>query len=53
VATNICVLANAVLIKTALPESAVIVRKDCVASCDMKLHTEALDIMAAIGIRIE
>ncbi|MDR3282814.1 MAG: cysteine hydrolase [Candidatus Methanoplasma sp.] len=52
VATNICVLANAVLIKAALPESRVTVREWCVAIYDQDLHAKALDIMAALGIRI-
>ena len=37
VATNICVIANAVIARTANPEARVVVRRDCVASYDREL----------------
>lgn len=52
VATNICVMANAVIIKTANPESEVIVDPRCVASYDPDLHKKALDVMRSLSIDI-
>ncbi|MCL2295527.1 MAG: cysteine hydrolase [Methanomassiliicoccaceae archaeon] len=52
VATNICVLANAVLLKTAYPETKVMVDPDCVASYDESLHRKALDVMRTLSIDI-
>lgn len=52
VVTNICVVANAVLAKTALPETPVMVDAACVASNDEKLNKAALDVMASLQIRI-
>lgn len=52
VATNICVIANAVLLKTAYPDSKIMVDPDCVASYDEHLHRKALDIMRSLSIDI-
>ena len=52
VATNICVIANAVLLKTAYPDSKVIVDAKCVASYDKGLHKKALDVMRTLSIDI-
>ena len=52
VATNICVLANAVLARTANPEADVVVRRDCVASYDRRLGEEALDVMASLQVEV-
>jgi nicotinamidase-related amidase len=52
VATNVCVLANAVLIKTAHPESKVYVDPEAVAGYDKELHEKALDVLASLGIDV-
>ncbi|MCL2317540.1 MAG: cysteine hydrolase [Methanomassiliicoccaceae archaeon] len=52
VATNICVMANAVIIKTAYPEAKVFVDPDCVASYDPELHKKALEVMRSLSIDI-
>ena len=52
VVTNICVIANAVLIKTFLPECNVVVNPDLVASGDRELGEAALDVMASLGITV-
>ncbi|MCL2032145.1 MAG: cysteine hydrolase [Methanomassiliicoccaceae archaeon] len=52
VATNICVIANAVILKTAYPDSRVIVDTKCVASYDEELHRKALDEMRSLSIDI-
>ena len=48
VATNICVMANAVIARTANPEADVVVRRECVASYDRRLGEEALDVMVSL-----
>lgn len=53
VATNICVLANAIIARTANPEARVIVRRSCVASYDERLGNEALDVMTGLQIEVE
>jgi len=50
--SNICVLANAVLAKTAAPETPVSVDASCTASFDEKLHQAALDVMESLQIKI-
>lgn len=52
VATNICVLANAVMARTANPQARVIVRRDCVASYDGRLGDEALDVLAGLQVEV-
>ncbi len=52
VVSNICVLSNAVLAKTALPETPVIVDAACVASNDRRLNEAALDVMQSLQIEI-
>ncbi len=52
VATNVCVLVNAVLIKSAMPECNVMVSPDLVASYDKDLGEKALDVMKSFGINI-
>ena len=51
VVSNICVISNAILAKTAQPETPIIVDANCTASHDEKLHQAALDVM--IGLQIE
>jgi len=50
--SNICVLTNAVLAKTALPEATIIVDAQAVASFDDKLHNAALDVLESIQVKI-
>ena len=52
VATNMCVIANAVILKTAYPESRVFVDPKCVASYDESLHEKALEVMRSLSIDI-
>lgn len=50
--SNICVLANAILAKTALPEAKIIVDASCTDSFDKDLHEKALDIMEGLQIEV-
>jgi len=50
--SNICVLANAVLAKTAQPETPVIVDAACTASFDKDLHKAALGVMKGLQIEV-
>ncbi len=52
VVTNICVLANAVLAKTAQPETEILVDASCTASNDRVLQEKALDVMESLQIRV-
>ena len=52
VATNICVLANAVIARTANPQARITVRRDCVASYDDRLGEETLDVLAGLQIEV-
>lgn len=52
VVTNICVISNAVLAKTALPESEISVDSNCVASNDGSLNKAALDVMQSLQINV-
>lgn len=52
VVSNICVISNAVLAKTALPEVPVIVDSACVASNAPALNQAALNVMASLQIKI-
>lgn len=50
--SNICVIANAILAKTAQPETPVIVDSKCTASFDSSLHKAALDVMKGLQIEV-
>ena len=52
VVTNICVISNAVIAKTAQPETEIIVNRNLVASNDDKLNDEALSVMSSFQIKI-
>ncbi len=52
VVTNICVIANAVLAKTAQPETDIVVDARCVASNDSALGEKALDVMESLQIDV-
>jgi nicotinamidase-related amidase len=51
--SNICVLSNVVLAKTAQPETPIIVDADATLSHDPKLHQETLDILIGLQVRIK
>ena len=51
--SNICVIANAVLAKTAQPETPIHVDASCTASHDAHLHQAALDVMAGLQINVK
>lgn len=50
--SNICVLANAVLAKTALPEAVVVVDAARTAGFDEALHQAALDVLEGLQVRV-
>ena len=50
--SNICVLSNAVLAKTALPEAEIIVDCACTDSYDKVLHNKALDVLSGIQVTV-
>lgn len=52
VATNVCVMANAVIARTANPEARITVRADCVASYDAVLGQKALDVMESLQVEV-
>lgn len=52
VVTNICVLSNAVIVKTTLPNAKIIVDASCCASNDLSLEQKAYDILENLHIEI-
>lgn len=52
VVTNICVLSNAVIAKTAQPETPIVVDARCVAGNDPALHEASLDVMGGIQVQV-
>lgn len=50
--SNICVITNAVLLKTALPEAEIIIDAACTASFDPVLNEKALDIMEGLQMTV-
>lgn len=50
--SNICVISNAIIAKTALPEVTIAVDSKCTASFDEKLNKAALDVMQGLQIKI-
>ena len=52
VVSNICVISNAILAKTAQPETPIIVDARCSASNDSRLHQAAMDVMASLQIEV-
>ncbi len=52
VISNMCVLANAILIKTALPETEVIVNTEYTAAPDAELAQKAFDVMEGLQINV-
>lgn len=52
VATNICVISNAIITQTVKPNTDIIIDASCCASFDPKLHNYALDVMAGLQMKI-
>ena len=52
VVSNICVISNAVLAKTARPEAEILVDARCTASNDARLNEMALKVMAGLQITV-
>jgi len=52
VVSNICVLSNAVLARTAQPETPVLVDASCIASNDPALNDAALAVMQSLQVQI-
>lgn len=50
--SNICVLSNAVLAKTALPQAKIIVDSSCTASHDPALHAAAMQVLQGLQITV-
>ncbi|MEF9853647.1 MAG: isochorismatase family cysteine hydrolase [Hydrogenoanaerobacterium sp.] len=50
--SNICVLSNAVVAKTAQPEALIIVDADCTACFDEELNKKALDILESLQVKV-
>lgn len=50
--SNICVLSNAIIAKSALPEAKIIIDASCVAGPNNSLHTSALTVMEALQIEV-
>ncbi|MCI8477842.1 MAG: cysteine hydrolase [Oscillospiraceae bacterium] len=48
----ICVLTNAVMVKSALPEAEVIVDASCTAGPDAGLHAKCLDVLEGIQVTV-
>ena len=52
VVSNICVMSNAILAKTALPETPIIIYASCTASNDPELHEKAMDILESMQFKV-
>ena len=52
VVTNICVLSNAVIVKTTLPNAKIIIDASCCASNDLVLEQKAYDILENLHMEV-
>ena len=50
--SNICVLANAVLAKTACPDGMILVDAQCTASFDEQMHQKTLDVLEGLHVTV-
>ena len=50
--TNICIVANAVIAKTALPEAKITIKRELTSSFDNSLHEAAMKILESLQINI-
>lgn len=51
VATNICVLSNAIVLQTQYPEAKLQILENAIASYDQDLHNKAIDIMKGLRMK--
>lgn len=51
--SNICVLSNAVMVKSALPEAEIVVDASCTDSFDKSLHDKCLDVLEGLQIKVK
>ena len=52
VVTNICVISNAVIVKTMLPNADIVVDALCSSSFDEEMENKSLDILKNLHIRV-
>lgn len=52
VVSNICVISNAVLAKTAQPETKIVVDSSCIASNDNELNEAVINVMKSLQIEV-
>ncbi len=52
VVTNMCVISNAIICKTILPEALIIINAELCASFDDELHEKALDVMESMQMKV-
>ncbi len=52
VVTNICVMANAILLKTAQPEAEIIIDAKCVGCGDKELNNKTLDVLESMQFTV-
>lgn len=50
--SNICVLSNAILAKTAIPEAEIIVDASCTGSVGPDLHEKTLDVLTGLQVTV-
>lgn len=50
--SNICVISNAVLAKTAQPETAVVVDANCTSCFNVELNEKVLDVMEGLHVKV-
>lgn len=50
--SNICVISNAVIVKSALPEAEIVVDANLTASNDKLMHEKCLDVMESLQIKV-
>ena len=50
--SNICVMTNAAILKTALPEATVTVNAALTASHDAEMNRKALDVLEGIQVNV-
>lgn len=50
--SNICVLSNAIMVKSALPNAEIVVDSKCTASFDSDLNSKTMDILKGLHIKV-
>ena len=51
--SNICVLSNAIMVKSALPNALIVIDKELTASFDEELESKAFDVLKGLHITIK